>query len=128
MNCSSRKGIAILHSAYKSYVDSQQCVLCKTKKKTFCSLLHAKFFTCLRSQGHFCYHIGNSALRGSRYRSAVHNLFAIADRITLIFMNCSRQCIEDILIFWIASLLLPHTEPRLLQHVCLDVFRLSTLI
>jgi len=55
----------------------------------------------------------------------MHNLFAIASRITFIFMIYRRQWIQDISIF--ALLLFPHTQPSQLPQV-LTVFLLSILI
>jgi len=60
------------------------------------------------------------------FKLGVHNIFAIAGRITFIFMSYRRQCVQDI--FCIASVLLPHTEPSLLAYVCLAVVLLSTLM
>jgi len=54
--------------------------------------------------------------------TGVHNLFVIAGRSTFIFMNCGRQSVQDIFIFCISSVLLQHTEPSPLPHVCLAVF------
>jgi len=56
----------------------------------------------------------------------VHNIFAIASRITFLFMNYGRQWVQIFLCFCIASVLLQHTE--LLPHVCLAVFPLRILI
>ena len=39
----------------------------------------------------------------------VHNLFAILGRTTFIFINCSRQCVENIFNFCITYCLFPHT-------------------
>jgi len=57
--------------------------------------------------------------------SGAPNLFAIADCIMFIFMNYSRQWVEDSFIFCIASAILPHTEPSLLPIICLAVFLLQ---
>ena len=58
----------------------------------------------------------------------MHNLLAIAGRITFIFMNYGRQWIQDIFVFGIASVLLRHTEPSLLLDVSLAVFLLPVSI
>jgi len=52
-------------------------------------------------------------------RPGVHNIFAIAGRITFIYMNYGLQFV-DISIFCIASVLLP--------HACLAIFLLILLI
>jgi len=61
-------------------------------------------------------------------KPGVHNLFAIACRITFICMNYDRQWVPDIFIFGFASVLLPHAEPSLIPHVCLAVFQPSDLL
>jgi len=46
------------------------------------------------------------------------------------FLNYGRPVVHDIIIFSLplGSVLLPHTEPGLLLHVCLAVFLLSILL
>jgi len=63
-----------------------------------------------------------------QWKAGVHNLFVIADRITFVFMNYSRQWVQDIYIFSIVSVLLTHTKPNLLPHVCLAVFLQNILL
>jgi len=67
-------------------------------------------------------------LNSKWHRTGVHNLFAVAGRITFIFMNYGRQPVQDIFIFCISSVLLQHTEPSPLPHVCLAVFLQRTFI
>jgi len=40
-------------------------------------------------------------------------------------MNYGRQLVQDVLIFCIASVLLPHAQPSLLLHVYFALFLLS---
>jgi len=61
-------------------------------------------------------------------RAGIHNLFVIASHIMFIFMNYGRQSVQDIFIFCISSVLLQHTNPSLLPHVCLAVFLQSIII
>jgi len=58
----------------------------------------------------------------------MHNLFVITGRITIIFMKYGRQSVQDIFLFCISSVLLQHTEPNPLPHVCLAVFLQSIFI
>ena len=50
-------------------------------------------------------------------RPGVHNLFALASRITFRFMNYGLQWVQDTYIFCIASVLHAHTKSGLLAHV-----------
>jgi len=61
-------------------------------------------------------------------RSGVHKLFAIAGGITFIFMNYGRSEFKLFCLCYVASILLPHTDPSLLRQVFLAVFLLSILI
>jgi len=79
-------------------------------------ILQNKFFPC-------CYIL----LAGTRPKPGLHSLFVIVGRITFIFVNYGRQSVQDIFIFCISSVLLQHTEPSPLPHVCLAVFLQSTV-
>jgi len=53
--------------------------------------------------------------------SGLHKRFAIAGRITFIFINCVSQCVQGTIV----SVLLPDTKPSLLSQVFFAAFVLS---
>jgi len=60
--------------------------------------------------------------------AGVHNLFVIVDCIIFSFMDYGRQSLQDVFIFGISPVLLQHTKPSLLPHICLAVLPESTFI
>ena len=58
-----------------------------------------------------------ACVRLTEPRPGVHNLFALASRITFRFMNYGLQWVQDTYIFCIASVLHAHTKSGLLAHV-----------